>query len=60
MNKEFTEKVAFQVRHSAPGAEVEETACAKDLRWEDDCPSKEQKKASVTRVLGTKEGDGSK
>lgn len=54
------EKVAFQVRQSAPGAKgeervhpVEEMACAKDLRWEDDCPSKQ--KANVTEVWGNKE-----
>ena len=51
------EKVASQPRQSAPGAEgeerlhqVEETACAKDLKWENGGPSKEQKKANMTAI----------
>lgn len=56
------EKVAFQVRHSAPESEreekvhqAEETACTKDLRWEENKPSKKQKN-NVTGVLDSKEG----
>lgn len=52
------EKGAFWLRLSAPEVECEErmhqaegTACARHLRWEDDYPFKEQKKANVTGGL---------
>ena len=61
----FTEKLAFQLRQSTPGAEGEETlqqvegaAYTKDLKWQNDGPSKEQKKANMTGHLGSKEGHG--
>lgn len=56
--KGFMEEEAFQLTHSALGLEGEERlgqvegrACAQDLRWEDDCPSKEKEKM-IVRVLG--------
>ena len=36
--------------------EAEGMACARDLRWEDDYPFKEQKKANVTGGLDRKGG----
>ena len=65
MERWFTEKLAFQLRQSTPGAEGEETlqqvegaAYTKDLKWKNDGPSKEQKKANMTGHLGSKEGHG--
>ena len=55
----FTEKSAFQLRQSTPGAEgedslqkVEGAVYTKDLKWKNDGPSKEQKKANMTRAPG--------
>ena len=61
----FTEKLAFQLRQSTPGAEGEErlqhvegAAYTKGIKWKNDGPSKEQKKANMTGHLGSKEGHG--
>lgn len=55
--------MVFQLRHSAPGAEAaervhqeEETAHAKDLMWEDDCPSEGQKAGTTEDVSSKVEG----
>ena len=61
----FTEKLAFQLRRSTPGAEREErlqqvegATYRKDLKRKNDGSSKEQKKVSMTGHLGSKEGHG--
>lgn len=65
--KGFMEKGTFQLRFSPLEVECEErvhqaerTACARDLRCEDDCPFKEQKKANVTGGLDRRGVSGSR
>ena len=52
----FTEKSAFQLRQSTPGAEgedslqkVEGAVYTKDLKWKNDGPSKEQKESQYDK-----------